>query len=325
MTQIKTQTQTNTAIVFPGQGSQSVGMLADLYDNFAVVRETYKEASDTLGFDLWKMTNSSPDELNQTVNTQPAMLVAGVAAFRVLQSQINFTPDYFAGHSLGEYTALVASQQVKFTDAVMLARKRAESMQSAVPQGVGAMAVIIGLDTDSINHICKTISSDTDSPIGKVWAANDNAPGQIVIAGHKTAVEKACEELKQAGAKRALLLPVSVPSHCPLMQLAADEMQERFTQINWQPATAPVIHNCDVQAHKDSAEIITALTEQLIKPVRWVETIQYFAKHEIDNVIEVGPGKVLAGLNKRIDKTMTAKSLFDTASLDDVLKILTEK
>ncbi|MBS9781613.1 MAG: ACP S-malonyltransferase [Gammaproteobacteria bacterium] len=313
---------TNTAIVFPGQGSQSVGMLADLYDNFAVVRETYEEASDTLGFDLWKITNSCPDELNQTVNTQPAMLVAGVSAYRVLQSQIDFTPDYFAGHSLGEYTALVASNQVAFTDAVMLARKRAEAMQSAVPQGIGAMAAIIGLDTDSINQICQTVSSNTDSRIGKVWAANDNAPGQIVIAGHKTAVELACEQLKQAGAKRALLLPVSVPSHCPLMQAAADEMQARFSQTNWQQATAPVIHNCDVLPHSEPSEIITALTEQLIKPVRWVETIQYFAQHDIDTVIEVGPGKVLAGLNKRIDKTINAKSLFDTATLDDVLTLL---
>ncbi len=191
-------------------------------------------------------------------------------------------------------------------------------MQSAVPQGVGAMAAIIGLDTDSINQACQTVSSDSH----KVWSANDNAPGQIVIAGHKTAVELACEELKKAGAKRALLLPVSVPSHCPLMQAAADEMQERFSQVNWQQATAPVIHNCDVQAHSESSEIITALTEQLIKPVRWVETIQYFVQHEIDTVIEVGPGKVLAGLNKRIDKTMNAKSLFDTTSLDDVLQTL---
>ncbi len=310
--------QTNTAIVFPGQGSQSVGMLADLYDNFSVVRETYEEASDTLGFDLWKMTNSSADELNQTVNTQPAMLVAGVAAFRTLQSQFDFTPDYFAGHSLGEYTALVASQQVEFTDAVLLARKRAEAMQSAVPQGVGAMAAILGLDTDSINQVCQAVSTEGS----QVWSANDNAPGQIVIAGHKTAVEKACEELKKVGAKRALLLPVSVPSHCPLMQAAADEMQSRFIQINWQQASAPVIHNCDVQAHNKPSEVVTALTEQLIKPVRWVETIQYFAKHEIDTVIEVGPGKVLAGLNKRIDRTMNAKPLFDTASLDDVLQTL---
>ncbi len=320
MTQLQKQTkkQTNTAIVFPGQGSQSVGMLADLYDNFSVVKKTYEEASDTLGFDLWKITNGSPDELNQTINTQPAMLVAGVAAYRVLQEQTHFIPDYFAGHSLGEYTALVASQQLDFSNAVLLARKRAEAMQSAVPIGIGAMAAIIGLDTDSIHKICQDVSTDSD----KVWIANDNALGQIVIAGHKTAVELACEALKKAGAKRALILPVSVPSHCPLMQTAADEMQEAFMLTHWKTATAPVIHNYDVASHSEPSDIVTALTEQLIKPVRWVETIQYFAKHNIETVIEVGPGKVLAGLNKRIDKTMNAKSLFDTASLDDVLKTL---
>lgn len=307
------------AAVFPGQGSQSVGMVGELYNEFAIVKDTYAEASDALGFDLWAMTANGPaEDLNQTVNTQPAMLVAGVACWRALQAQTDFTPDYFAGHSLGEYTALVASGQLAFRDAVLLARKRAESMQAAVPAGVGAMAAILGLDADIINQTCAEVSTDN----AKVWAANDNAPGQIVIAGHKTAVEAACEALKTAGAKRALPLPVSVPSHCPLMQPAADEMKEAFMLANWTTATAPVIHNCDVLPHVEQAEIVTALTEQLIKPVRWVETVQYFAANGVENVIEVGPGKVLAGLTKRIDRNVGAKPLFDVASLNEVTAFL---
>lgn len=307
------------AVVFPGQGSQSVGMVADLYSEFAVVRDTYEEASEALGFDLWAITANGPaDELNQTINTQPAMLAAGVACWRVLQEHHAFTPDYFAGHSLGEYTALVASQQLAFRDALLLARKRAESMQAAVPAGVGAMAAILGLDADSVGQVCAEVSTDN----AKVWAANDNAPGQIVIAGHQTAVETACEALKNAGAKRALPLPVSVPSHCPLMQPAADAMQSAFMLTNWQVATAAVIHNCDVAAHSNPSEIVTALCEQLVSPVRWVESVRYFADHGVQMVLEVGPGKVLAGLNKRIDKTLDAKALFDVTSLHDAVALL---
>ncbi len=205
----------HVALVFPGQGSQSVGMVGELYNKFSIVKDTYAEASDALGFDIWAMTANGPaEDLNQTVNTQPAMLVAGVACYRALQQQIDFTPDYFAGHSLGEYTALVASEQLPFTDALLLARKRAEAMQSAVPAGTGAMAAILGLDNATINRVCAEVSADN----ANVWAANDNAPGQIVIAGHKAAVEAACQALKTAGAKRALPLPVSVPSRRRLLR-----------------------------------------------------------------------------------------------------------
>lgn len=307
------------AIVFPGQGSQSVGMLAELYEQFAEVRDTYAEANDALGFDLWALSKAGPVEaLNQTVNTQPAMLAAGVACWRALLSQNAVNPAYFAGHSLGEYTALVASGQLAFAEAIRLARKRAEAMQAAVPTGVGAMAAILGLEATVIETICAEVSNDQ----AQVWAANDNAPGQIVIAGHKTAVEAACEALKAAGAKRTLVLPVSVPSHCPLMQSAADEMKEAFMLAKWSAASAPVIHNCDVAAHSETADIVTALTEQLVKPVRWVETVQYFADNSVQTLIEVGPGKVLAGLTKRIDKTLTAKPLLDSASLSDVVESL---
>ncbi|MGY0398718.1 MAG: ACP S-malonyltransferase [Ostreibacterium sp.] len=307
------------AIVFPGQGSQSIGMTAELYEQFSIVRETYVEASEVLGFDLWHLiANGSVEDLNQTVNTQPAMLAAGVACFRVLQTQLEVTPTYFAGHSLGEYTALVASGQLAFSEALGLARKRAEAMQIAVPVGVGAMAAILDLEAAVINQICV----ENSTAVVKVWIANDNAPGQIVIAGHQLAVKSACEALIQSGAKRAILLPVSVPSHCPLMQSAAEKMKKAFMMSSWSSGSVPVIHNWDVSPHTQTDEIITALTEQLVKPVRWVETIQYFADNGVDKVVEVGPGKVLAGLNKRIVKTIVAKPLFDRASLAQVVDFL---
>ncbi len=304
------------AVVFPGQGSQSVGMVADLYDKFSVVRDTYAEASEALGFDLWALSNEGPAEaLNQTVNTQPAMLAAGVACWRALQETQAFTPDYFAGHSLGEYTALVASEQLTFSEAIRLARRRAEAMQAAVPAGVGAMAAILGLDAETIETACAQTSTAEE----KVWAANDNAPGQIVIAGHKGAVEQACQALKAQGAKRALMLPVSVPSHTPLMASAVEAMKTPLASAQWQQRSSiPVIHNSDVAPHSGASEVITALCEQLVKPVRWVETVQYFASYGVDSVIEVGPGKVLAGLTKRIDRSLTAKCVCDGNSLEEV-------
>jgi len=312
-----------SAFVFPGQGSQSVGMLGDLYRAFPIVRQTYEEAADVLGFDLWQLSSEgSAESLNQTVNTQPAMLVAGIACFRVFQEKSALMATFFAGHSLGEYTALLAAGQIGFAEALALARRRAEAMQAAVPQGSGAMAAILGLDLSTIQSVCRDISKQHNA----VWAANDNAPGQVVIAGHRQALTVACEALKSAGAKHAIVLPVSVPSHCPLMQAAADKMQAAFATIDWQPGTAPVVHNVNASAHHGSATAIAdALTEQLVKPVRWTETVRFFAQKGIDHVIEFGPGKVLMGLNKRIDKTMAAYAVFDQASLDETFSYLSSK
>lgn len=319
------------ALVFPGQGSQSVGMMQSLYNQYETVRQTYAEANEVLGFDLWQMTAEGPAEsLNETINTQPAMLTAGVAAYRALNETFAISPQLLAGHSLGEYTALVASGQLTFAEALRLARKRAECMQAAVPQGQGAMAAILGLEITHIRQVCEDISNankEANQQINQganqgVWAANDNAPGQTVIAGHATAVAQACEALKQAGAKRALALPVSVPSHCPLMASAAEAMKSAFLMATWTPAKVPVVHNVDVAIHANTADIISALSKQLIAPVRWVETVQYFADEQIDLVVEVGPGKVLAGLNKRINKEMPAFCVHDQETLESLADLL---
>ncbi len=305
------------AVVFPGQGSQSVGMIKELYDNYEIVRETYEQASQILDFDLWKMTKQGPiEDLNNTINTQPAVLVAGVAAWRAFKQEHgseNINIKYFAGHSLGEYTALVAAGILDFSDAVYLARKRAQLMQEAVPKGVGAMAAIIGLEIEEIRNICQKISTDSSG----VWAVNDNSPGQTVIAGNKEAVDKACELLKENGAKRALILPVSVPSHCRLMQSAADNMAKELAQVNLNTPSTPVIHNFDISSHSSSENIKKALVNQLIMPVRWVETINYFGKNDIEAVIEIGPGKILSGLNKRINKGMATTSIFNLKTLKE--------
>ncbi len=307
------------AVVFPGQGSQSVGMLADLYQYYPVVRDTFTHANDVLGFNLWDLIHNGPaDELNKTINTQPAMLVAGVACWRALQERCNIKPQYFAGHSLGEYSALVASGQLDFVEAVQLSRKRARAMQNAVPQGVGAMAAVLGLDKEVILSVCEEVSGAN----GSAWVANDNALGQVVIAGHKNTVESVCDKLTNRGARRCVMLPVSVPSHCPLMQGAADEMQAEFENVLWKSAHTPVIHNYDVATHASEREIVDALVQQLIRPVRWVETIRYCATQGVDTIIEVGPGKVLSGLVKRIDRNIVSKSVNDVASLDEIVGLL---
>ena len=298
------------AFVFPGQGSQSVGMMQGWGDR-AEVRAIFAEASDALGQDLWTLVTDGPaDLLNQTVNTQPAMLAADIAAWRVWQAAGGAAPALLAGHSLGEYAALVAAGALGFADAIKLVRFRAEAMQAAVPEGVGAMAAILGLDDDAVRAVC------TDAAAGEVVeAVNLNSPGQVVIAGNKAAVERAMALAKEKGAKRALPLPVSVPSHSSLMLPAAEKLLAHLQGVAIAAPTIPVLHNTDVQSHAEPDAIRAALAKQLHTPVRWVETVQALKTAGIERVIECGPGKVLAGLNKRIDDSLPAVALVDEASL----------
>jgi [acyl-carrier-protein] S-malonyltransferase len=309
-----------SAFVFPGQGSQSVGMLAELAAEYPVVSETFQQASEALGYDLWQLVSNGPEaDLNQTDRTQPAMLTAGIAAWRVWETVSEVKPAFFAGHSLGEYTALVAAGAVDFADAVKLVEKRGQLMQQAVPAGEGAMAAILGLEDDVVRELCAEASS-----AGVVEAVNFNSPGQVVIAGSTPAVQKAIELATDKGAKRALQLPVSVPSHCALMQPAADKLAQELDAIEISLPTTPVIHNASVTAAVNTAEIKQLLAQQLYSPVRWVETVQWFAGQGVDTLVECGPGKVLAGLTKRIDKSLTALPLFDIASLQKTQQALGE-
>ena len=267
------------AIVFPGQGSQSLGMLSDLSSNFSIVKDIFSEASDALDLDLWKLVQEDEDALNQTKNTQPAMLAAGYATFKVLSNEVDLSPICMAGHSLGEYTALVAAKSLNYFEAVKLVRKRAELMQSAVPSGTGAMAAILGLDDEKVIEIC------TQSKIsGVVEAVNFNSPGQVVIAGENEAVNKACESMKEAGAKRALLLPVSVPSHCSLMNNAAQEFSYSVDAVNFKMGETSVLHNVDASYADDANEIKLKLVEQLCKPVLWTSSVQ--------KMQQLGSGKI---------------------------------
>ncbi len=298
------------AFVFPGQGSQSVGMMAGWGDR-AEVRATFAEASDALGQDLWAMVAAGPVEvLNQTVNTQPVMLAADIAAWRVWLASDGTAPALLAGHSLGEYAALVAAGALDFADAIKLVRFRAEAMQAAVPEGVGAMAALLGLDDDAVRAVC------TEAAAGEVVeAVNLNSPGQVVIAGNKAAVERAMALAKERGAKRAMALPVSVPSHSSLMRPAADKLLKHLLDISIATPAIPVLHNTDVQTHAEPEAIRMALAKQLHTPVRWVETVQALKAAGIERVIECGPGKVLAGLNKRIDDSLPVLALADEAGL----------
>ena len=290
------------AFVFPGQGSQSVGMMQG-WGERAEVRDTFAEASDALGQDLWALVADGPAELlNQTVNTQPAMLAADVAVWRVWQAAGGATPALLAGHSLGEYTALVAAGALSFADAITLVRFRAEAMQAAVPEGVGAMAAILGLDDDAVRAVCSEAAQGE-----VVEAVNLNSPGQVVIAGNKAAVERAMALAKEKGAKRALPLPVSVPSHSSLMLPAAEKLLAHLQSVAIAAPAIPVLHNVDVQSHAEPDAIRAALAKQLHTPVRWVETVQALKAAGIERVIECGPGKVLAGLNKRIDDSLPAR------------------
>lgn len=303
------------AIVFPGQGSQAVGMLAELAAEHPQVSETFAEASEALGYDLWQLVQNGPDtDLNQTDKTQPAMLAAGIACWRVWQAAEGATPAFVAGHSLGEYTALVASGALDFATAIKLVEQRGQLMQAAVPEGEGAMAAILGLTDEQVITAC------ADAAQGDVvQAVNFNAPGQVVIAGAAAAVQRAAELAKEAGAKRALLLPVSVPSHCDLMKPAAEKLSTALAEIELAKPSIKVIHNVDVASHDDCATIKEVLAAQLFSPVRWVETIQALSAAGVESIVECGPGKVLAGLNKRIDRGMTASPVFDAKSLATAL------
>lgn len=303
------------AIVFPGQGSQSLGMLSDLADNFPLVKNTFEEASDVLGFDLWQLTQQDQDALNQTQNTQPAMLTAGYATYQVLNNEVELSAVCMAGHSLGEYTALVASGALRFSDAVQLVHQRAELMQSAVPEGEGAMAAILGLDDDAVVEICSNYVGD-----GVVEAVNFNANGQVVIAGNKQAVDATCNAMKIAGAKRAVVLTVSVPSHCSLMNDVANVFVGAIEVTEFKMGRVDVLHNVDAQKANDVAELKAKLVAQLHHPVLWTGIVQSMHKMGVEKLIESGPGKVLTGLTRRIEKSLTANAMFDVSSLETTLK-----
>jgi len=309
---------TQFALVFPGQGSQSRGMM-NAYADFAVVRDTFAEASDVLKQDLWQLVAEGADaDLNATVNTQPIMLTAGIAVYRAWQSQNAPMPVVMAGHSLGEYTALVAAGALNFAEALPLVRYRAECMQLAVPEGIGGIAAILGLDDDTVRAVC------AEGEQGQVLeAVNYNSPGQVVIAGDRAAVERGMELAKTKGAKRAIMLPMSVPSHCSLLKGAAEKLRAYLEKVTLTTPAIPVIHNADVVAYNDPALIKDALVRQLFSPVRWVETVQSFGKLGVTHNIECAPGKVLAGLNKRIDTNQQALALNDGAALVATLATLT--
>jgi [acyl-carrier-protein] S-malonyltransferase len=303
------------SIIFPGQGSHSLGMLSDLRSNFSVINEIFQEASDAINLDLWKIVNEDQELLNLTENTQPVMLAAGYATYKVLASEVNLMPISIAGHSLGEYTALVASGSLSFFEAVKLVRKRAELMQEAVPNGSGSMAAILGLDDARVIEICLKASDK-----GVVEAVNFNSPGQVVIAGEKNAVAHACELMKETGAKRALVLPVSVPSHCSLMKDAAMEYKYSVDNINFQMGSKKVLHNIDADYSSNIEEIKSKLVEQLHKPVLWTSTVQKMKESGVEKLIEAGPGKVLAGLTRRIDKSLSSSAIIDTTSLRSTIE-----
>jgi [acyl-carrier-protein] S-malonyltransferase len=306
------------AFVFPGQGSQSVGMMSG-FAELPVVKETFAEASALLGDDLWEMAENGPAEtMSLTTNTQPLMLVAGIAILRAWETAGGRRPDMFAGHSLGEYSALVAAGSIQFSDAVPLIRFRSQAMQEAVPKGTGAMAAILGLDDEAVRAACAEAS--TADEIAE--AANYNAPGQVVVAGQKAAVERAIEAAKSRGAKRAMMLAMSAPSHCGLMRPASDRLREKLKEIAIETPTVPVIHNADVSTSTNADEVRTVLVKQLCVPVRWVDTIRKFVDSGVTHIVECGPGRVLAGLNKRINRDVTSIALTDANSLQDAVETL---
>lgn len=310
------------AFTFPGQGSQSVGMLNG-YSDLPIIKQTFDEGSEILGYDCFELAKHGPvEQLNLTIHTQPIMLMAGIAVYRAWKSLGGGSPDYLAGHSLGEYTALVAAEALAFRDAIKLVRYRAEVMQECVPNGMGAMAAIIGLEDDAVKVICNQIVGDNEKVV--LEPANFNSPGQIVIAGHKAAVLEGMALAKSKGAKLVTLLPLSIPSHCSLMYPAAEKFQKLLEQIDFYSPKIPVIHNADVQQHQQSSEIKKILMQQIYSPVHWVNTIQSFVSQGVTHIVECGPGKVLSGLTKRIDKTPTNYSLTDSESIQQAIEKLNQ-
>lgn len=303
------------AVVFPGQGSQSVGMLRELSAAYASVSATFAQASAVLGCDLWKLAQDGPEaELNMTERTQPAMLAAGVAVWRVWTDRGGRRPIVMAGHSLGEYSALVCADALDFENGIRLVAERARCMQEAVRAGAGAMAAVLGMEQHTLEQICADVSEGET-----VTCANLNAPEQIVIAGNRSAVQRAIAAAKSAGAKRAVLLPVSVPSHCPLMRSAAAQLRPHLERASWSTPVIAVLHNADVAEHGDAFGIIEAAVNQLHQPVRWTETIQAMQRRGVTQIVECGPGRVLTGLCKRIVPDIECLSVADVASLDAAL------
>jgi [acyl-carrier-protein] S-malonyltransferase len=306
------------AFLFPGQGSQSVGMLREMAAQYPVVRETFTEASSALSYDLWQLVNEGPEEqLNRTEHTQPALLAAGIAVWRAWRGQGGSEPMAVAGHSLGEYTALVCANALNFADALRLVERRGQLMQTAVPAGVGAMAAIVGLDDDAVREVCAECAHGE-----VVEAVNFNAPGQVVVAGHLAAVERATVLAKARGAKLTKILPVSVPSHCSLMKPAADLLMEELANLSVQVPEIPVLHNLDGHTRNTAEGIRQALAAQLHSPVLWVKTIQALRADGASALLECGPGKVLAGLNKRIDRSAASEGIQDPKTLDSALALV---
>ncbi|MCV6621042.1 MAG: ACP S-malonyltransferase [Cellvibrionaceae bacterium] len=304
--------QSNLAFVFPGQGSQKIGMLADLAAEYPVVQETFAEASEVLGYDLWDLVqNGEQETINMTERTQPLLLTASVACWRVYCANQEARPALMAGHSLGEWSALVCAEVLALKDAVRLVQQRGKFMQEAVPAGEGAMAAIIGLDDESIKEACAKASAD-----GVASAVNFNSPGQVVIAGSKAAIDKAIELCKEAGAKRAMPLPVSAPFHTELMKPAADRLAEQIEATSFQAPATPVVHNVHAQSETDPAKIKALMIEQIYSPVLWVDCVKAMKDAGIEQAVECGPGKVLAGLVKRIDKSIAAKGLETPADVE---------
>lgn len=309
----------NTAFVFPGQGSQSVGMLSDFMPQYTLISELFAEASDAIGYDLWQLIQNGPEEkLNQTEHTQVAMLTADVAIYKLLLQQGIPSPQIMAGHSLGEYAALVCANSLSLADAARLVARRGQVMQNAIPLGVGAMAAIVGLDDEQVKNLCELASQENQI----VTPANYNAIGQVVVAGHTPAVERLIVLADEASARLAKVIPVSVPCHCPLLSEAAELFSDSLANVEFKKPSISVVSNVDLSIYHSAQHIRDKLKEQLYSPVRWVEIIQLFKSQEVELVVECGPGKVLNGLTKRIDRSLNTISVYDTISLDQVIEHL---